>query len=366
MTVGVPREIKRSEYRVGMVPAGVRALTEKGHRVVVEKGAGEGSSIPDSAFKDAGAEVVGSAEEVYREADLVVKVKEPQDPEVKLLREGQVVFTFFHLAAHPELADGLLSTGVTAVAYETVETESGALPILAPMSEVAGRVAVQAGAHHLMKPYGGRGVLPGGVPGVARAEFVILGAGTVGCNAARIAAGLGSEVTVLDIDPDKLRRLEDLFGSRVRTLYSNTHNTEKCLQRCDLLVGAVHRAGARTPTLVTREMLSLMPKNSVIVDVSVDQGGCVETIRPTTHDEPVYEVDGVIHYGVANMPGAVPRTSTYALTGATLPFVLKLAGGFNEAIEADPALKNGVNIHRGRVTHPSVAESLDKNFTELD
>lgn len=366
MVIGVPKEIKNNECRVGLVPSGVRALVEAGHKVVVETNAGVGSSIPDSEYAGAGAEIAPSTQEVYEKAGLVVKVKEPRPEEYKYLREGLTVFTFFHLAADRTLAEELIKKGVTAISYETVELDDRTLPILCPMSEVAGRLAVQAGAHYLMKAYGGEGVLLSGVPGVEKGNVLIMGAGVVGLNAARIAVGLGAKVTVMDTRVDRFRRLEDVFGSSVNTLFSNSFNIEKALSEADLLIGAVHIPGARTPKLVTRKMLSSMRKGSVIVDVSVDQGGCIETIRPTTHSDPVYEVDGVIHYGVANMPGAVPRTSTFALTNVTLPYILKLAGSsLRDAVNADSSLKRGVNVHKGSVTHPSVAEAVGMRYTSL-
>ncbi|MBI5903363.1 MAG: alanine dehydrogenase [Deltaproteobacteria bacterium] len=359
MIVGVPREIKDNEYRVGMIPSGVRALAGSGHRVLVEKGAGAGSSIDDADYRQAGAEIADSPEEVYGKADLIVKVKEPRPREYALLKKGSILFTFLHLAADPALAQELLKRGVTAIGYETVELDEGALPILSPMSEVAGRLAVQVGAHCLLKPQGGRGVLLSGVPGVERGNIAIAGAGVVGVNAARIAAGLGADVLMLDTRMERFRYIDDIFGPRVKTLISNEYNIESALKRCDLLIGAVHVPGARTPRIITREMLSLMKKGAVIVDVSIDQGGCVETIRPTTHSEPTYEVDGVIHYGVTNMPGAVPRTSTFALTNATIPYILSIANlGLKEAVASTPAIKRGVNTHRGAVTHARVAEAI--------
>ncbi|MFQ5735652.1 MAG: alanine dehydrogenase [Thermodesulfobacteriota bacterium] len=366
MVIGVPKEIKDSEFRVGLVPSGARALVEEGHSVLVERGAGVGSAISDEEYVKAGARIASSAEEVWSKAGIVIKVKEPIEPEYRFLREGLTVFTFFHLAAHPALAEELLRKGSTAVAYETVQLEDGTLPILSPMSEVAGRLAVQAGAHHLMKTCGGRGVLLSGVPGVECGMVAIAGAGTVGLNATKTAVGLGAEVLVLDTRAESLRRLDDIFGARVKTLISNAHNLDSALERCDLFIGAVHIPGARTPRLVKRNILKNMKKGSVIVDVSVDQGGCVETIRPTTHSEPVYEVDGVVHYGVANMPGAVPRTSTFVLTNATLPYLLLMAEkGVEAAARADHALGGGVNIHRGEVIQPHVAEALGKKSSPL-
>ncbi len=366
LIVGVPREIKNNEYRVSMVPSGVRVLREGGYRVIVERGAGRGSGISDEEYVEAGAEIVENPEEVFRRADLIIKVKEPQKEEYRYLREGLILFSFLHLASSWSLTEVLLKSGVTAIAYETVQRDDGLLPILKPMSEIAGRLSVQAGAHYLLKPYGGRGVLLGGVPGVRRGSVAVIGAGTVGVNATRMAVGLGAEVTVLDLNLERFRYLDDLFGGRVRTLMSNSYNIETTLREADLLVGAVHLPGARTPRIVTRDMLSIMKKGSVIVDVSVDQGGCVETIRPTTHAEPVYEVDGIIHYGVSNIPGAVPETSTYALTNATLPYVLTLVRkGLKDAVTDDPSLRRGVNIHNGRITHRAVAEAFEKEYTPL-
>jgi len=365
MIIGIPKEIKDNEYRVAVVPSGVRELKEAGHRVLVETDAGAGSSIDDSEYAAAGAEIAPSAQEVWTKADLVIKVKEPRPQEYGYLREGLIVFTFFHLAADRNLAEELINKGTTAVAYETVERPDGSLPILAPMSEVAGRLAVQAGAHYLMKAYGGRGVLLGGVPGVKRGTVTILGGGTVGMNAAGIAVGLGAEVILLDTRAERLRHLDEIFGNRINSVFSNSYNIESALKRADLLVGAVHIPGARTPKLVTRETLKQMKKGAVIVDVSVDQGGCVETIRPTTHSEPTYLVDGVVHYGVANMPGAVPRTSTFALTNATLPYLLTLANKGLKGALGDTALKNGINIHKGRMTHKTAAGAVGLPYEAL-
>lgn len=365
MVVGIPKEIKDNEYRVAIVPSGVRALKEAGHRVLIESGAGAGSFIEDAEYLLAGAEIMATAAEVWEGADLIIKVKEPRPQEYAFLRAGLIVFTFFHLAADRTLADELIKKAVTAIAYETVELGDGSLPILAPMSEVAGRLAVQVGAHYLMKAYGGEGVLLSGVPGVKRGTVAIIGAGVVGVNAARIAVGLGAEVILLDTRVERFRYLDDVFGNTINTVISNSYNIEAALKKADLTVGAVHIPGGRTPKLVTRPMLSIMKKGAVIVDVSVDQGGCVETIRPTTHSEPTYVVDGVVHYGVANMPGAVPRTSTFALTNATLPYLLKLANmGLKDAV-SDPALKRGVNIHGGRVTHRRAAEAVGRPYEEL-
>jgi alanine dehydrogenase len=367
MIIGVPREIKDNEFRVGLVPSGAAALIEAGHSVLVEKGAGAQSAIADEDYRAAGVIVVDSAKDVWTGATLVVKVKEPRPSEYRFLRKDLSIFTFFHLAADLDLAAELIKNRTTAIAYETVESDNGALPILAPMSEVAGRLAVQAGAHYLMKAYGGRGVLLGGVPGVESGDVVIAGAGIVGVNAARVAVGLGAHVTVLDTRAERLRVLDDLYGSRVQTLYSNSTNLGEAVRKADLFIGAVHIPGARTPRLVTRDMIITMKKGAVVVDVSVDQGGCIETIRPTTHSDPVFEVDGVIHYGVANMPGAVPRTSTFALTSATLPFILQIANsGLKGAPSFKGPLRRGLNLVDGHVVHRSVAESISRPFEPME
>jgi alanine dehydrogenase len=367
MVIGIPKEIKDKEFRVAVVPSGVRVLIEAGHRVLIERGAGNGCGITDDAFVRAGAEMIDSPEELYGAAEMVAKVKEPLPQEYPYLREGLLLFTFLHLAPLPDLTDRLIESGCIAIAYETVELPNGTLPLLTPMSEVAGRISVQVGAYYLMGAQGGRGILLGGVPGVERGSVAILGGGTVGLNAARIAVGMGAEVTVLNRGLDRLRSLDDLFGGRVKTLQSNPFTIERVVAECDLLVGAVLVTGARAPKLVTREMVSQMKSGAVIVDVSVDQGGCVETVRPTTHSEPVYAVDGVIHYGVTNMPGAVPRTSTLALTNATLPYLLTIANlGFARAVSKDDALARGVNVCRGQITCPAVAEAQGKKTTLLE
>ncbi len=366
MVVGIPKEIKEDEYRVSMVPSGVKALVDAGHGVLIEKGAGAGSSITDEEYLRAGAELTTSAEEVWKRAGLIVKVKEPRPEEYRHFRQGLTIFTFFHLASNPALADELVRKSVTAVAYETIETSDKKLPLLTPMSEIAGRLSVQAGAHHLLKPYGGRGILVSGAAGVEKAKVVVLGAGTVGCNAACVAVGIGADVTMLDNNIERLRFIEETHKGRVSTLFSNALNIEKSIAEGDLVIGATHVPGARTPRLIRREMLSIMKKGSVIVDVSIDQGGCVETIRPTTHSDPVYEVEGIVHYGVPNMPGAVPVTSTFALTNATIPYALKLAGlGLKGAVSADEALARGVNVHMGKITHKSLASSLKMDFSSL-
>jgi alanine dehydrogenase len=359
MIIAVPREIKTREYRVGMTPAGVRTLVEDGHRVLVESGAGLGSGFDDGAYLSAGAEVPGTAAEVYARGELIVKVKEPLASEYDLLRQGQILFTFLHLAPARELTRALLERQVTGIAYETVELADGTLPLLHPMSEIAGRMAVQVGAHYLQKENGGKGVLLAGAPGVRPGRVVILGAGTVGSNAVRIAVGMGADVTVLDIDPARLTFLDDHYGNRIHTVMSNSQNVEEETRGADLLIGAVLVAGARAPMLVSRETVAAMAAGSVIVDVAVDQGGCVATTRPTTHDDPVYAVDGIIHYGVANMPGAVSRTSTFALTNSTLPYVRKVAGaGLARAAAADEALRRGISTHAGRLTSEPVAKAL--------
>jgi alanine dehydrogenase len=366
MIVGVPREIKPGELRVALTPAGAHALAERSHRVLVERGAGAGSGIRDEEFAAVGAVLTGM-DEVWAESELVLKVKEPLLPEVARLRPGQTLFTYFHLAPLPELTRALQATDAIAIAYETVQREDGSLPLLTPMSEVAGRLAVQEGAHYLGGAHGGRGILLSGVPGVPRGNVVILGAGTVGVNAARTAVGLGADVSMLDVNVDRLRHVDDQFSGRVVSIMSNTFNVERAVARADLLIGAVLVAGARAPVIVTRAMVERMKEGAVIVDVAVDQGGCVETMHPTTLLEPVYRVGGVVHYGVANMPALVPRTSTFALTNATLPYVLTLATkGVAAGVRADPALARGVNVWRGRIVHPAVAASVGEPPVPLE
>ncbi len=355
MRVGIPKEIKTREYRVAMTPGGVQALARRGHEVAVERGAGSGSGISDEEYIEAGA-CLTDATEAWG-ADMVIKVKEPLDSEYSFLRPELMLFTYLHLAAVPELTKALLDSGTTAVAYETVQLDNGTLPLLIPMSEVAGRMATQVGARFLEEPQGGRGVLLGGVPGVPPASVVILGAGAVGVNAAKIAVGMGAQVTVLDVNHARLQYLDDVFAGRVITVSSTEPNILKAVRHADLLIGAVLITGARAPKLVTREMLGVMKKGSVIVDVAVDQGGCVETIHATTHDDPIYEMDGVVHYGVANMPGAVPRTSTFALTNQTLPYVLALADQGLDALRRDHVLRPGLNTHGGRLTCAAVGEA---------
>ncbi len=358
MRIGVPREIKVHEYRVGLVPAGVRELTSAGHEVLIETGAGVGIGITDVEYRAAGASIAGGATEVFERADLVVKVKEPQPAECAMLRSGQVLFTYLHLAPDPHQARALMKSGVTAIAYETV-TRDGTLPLLTPMSEVAGRMSVQVGANCLLKAAGGRGVLLGGVPGVPPAKVVILGGGVAGTHAAQMAVGLHADVTVVDRSIERLRELSAQFGSSLRTAYSTTEAIERLVQEADLVIGAVLIAGAAAPKLVTRAMLSTMQPGSVLVDISIDQGGCFETSRPTTHAEPTFVVDGVVHYCVANMPGAVARTSTFALTNATLPYVRMLADhGWKAALQRDAGFAAGLNVHAGGITHPAVAQAL--------
>ncbi|MCS6806518.1 MAG: alanine dehydrogenase [Acidobacteriota bacterium] len=367
MIIGVAKEIKDNEYRVGLVPAGVKALKDEGHTVLVEYQAGLGSGIADEEYVGAGAEIVPTADELWARADMIIKVKEPIEPEYARMRPGQLLFTYLHLAPAPVLTQMLLDKKVTGIAYETITNAQGFLPLLTPMSEVAGRMSVQVGATYLERPNGGRGVMLGGVPGVLPAKVVILGGGVVGSNAAKIAVGMGAQVTIIDKNLDQLRYLDDIFGSQIRTLVSNSYNIWQAIENADLVIGAVLIPGASAPKLITREMLPTMHKGAVIVDVAVDQGGCVETSHPTTHSQPTFVVDDVVHYCVANMPGAVPRTSTFALTNATLPYALKLASlGFEKAIRSDPGLKLGVNTYQGHVTHAAVAESQNRPYVPLD
>lgn len=363
MKIGVPKEIKVLEYRVGMVPAGVKELVNDGHEVVVESGAGEGIGMTDSDYEAAGATVLATAKDVFDAAELVVKVKEPQLAECEMLREGQVLFTYLHLAADPKQAEALVQSGTTAIAYETVTAADGSLPLLTPMSEVAGRLSIQAGAFALQKANGGRGVLLGGVPGVAPARVVVVGGGVAGTQAAEMAIGLGAQVVILDRSVPRLRRIDEIYGGRVRTEYSTAHAIDTQMPQADLVVGSVLIPGAAAPKLVTKEHVKSMRPGSVLVDISIDQGGCFETSRPTTHAEPTYLVDDVVHYCVTNMPGAVPRTSTFALTNVTLPFVRSIANrGWREALQRDPHLANGLNVHAGTVNHEAVAEDLGYDY----
>jgi alanine dehydrogenase len=367
MKVGVPTEIKADEYRVALTPAGTRELKEHGHDALVQAGAGEGSTIADREYEAQGARILPDDASVFEEAELILGVKEPQASEVELLRPEHTLFTYLHLAPAPELTTALAESGATCIAYETVEDARGRLPLLAPMSEVAGKIATQAGAFFLEKPMGGRGVLLGGVPGVAAATVMVIGGGVVGINAAFIAIGMEADVFVFDRSIDRLRELDVAFGGRASTVYSSTLAIEEMLPRTDLVIGAVLIHGARAPYVIKRSQLELMKDRAVLVDVSIDQGGCFETSRPTTHSDPTFEVDGVTHYCVTNMPGAVPVTSTFALTNATLPYVLEIADhGLRGAIERDPGLRPGVNVAGGKITHPAVAEGTGLPFTPLE
>jgi alanine dehydrogenase len=367
MKIGVPREIKPDEYRVAMLPVGVEELRHAGHTVLIESGAGQGSGIVDGEYQSAGGTIVGDAAEIWAAADLIVKVKEPQPSEWPLLRPGQTVFTYFHFAADEDLTTAMLASGITAIAYETLRDPRGGLPLLTPMSEVAGRMSIQEGAKYLERPQEGRGILLSGVPGVAPAEVAILGGGVVGSNAAKVAAGLGATVRILDINLDRLRYLDDIMPPNVTTLYSDRHTILESIERADLVIGAILITGARAPRLVRREDLGRMKNGAVIVDVAIDQGGCVATSRPTTHRAPTYVIEGVVHYCVTNMPGAVGRTSTYALCNVTLPYVLQLANsGWRERAAADPGIAAGVNIDQGRVTNRAVAETFALPFHPLE
>ncbi len=367
MIVGVPREIKSDEYRVSMLPVGVEELTQAGHRVLIEAGAGQGSGIADSNYESVGGIIVSEAAQIWSEADLVVKVKEPQSSEWPYLRPDQTVFTYFHFAADERLTTAIIQSGITAVAYETLRDARGGLPLLTPMSEVAGRMSIQEGAKYLERPQEGRGILLSGVPGVAPAEVAILGGGVVGSNAAKVAAGLGATVRILDINLDRLRYLDDIMPPNVTTLYSDRHTIRESIERADLVIGAILITGARAPRLVSREDLARMKNGAVIVDVAIDQGGCIETSRPTTHQQPTYLVDGIVHYCVTNMPGAVGRTSTYALCNVTLPYVLQIARlGWQGLAAADPGVAEGVNITRGRVTNRAVAQTFGLPLHPLD
>ncbi|HEX5592868.1 MAG TPA: alanine dehydrogenase [Solirubrobacterales bacterium] len=367
MKIGVPTEIKSDEYRVAVTPAGVRELSEHDHEVLVQAGAGEGSAISDEDYRAQGATIVPDAAGVFEAAEMILHVKELQPEEIEMLRPGQLLFTYLHLAPDPEQTRGLCGAGVTAIAYETVEDAHGRLPLLAPMSEVAGKIATQAGAFMLEKPLGGRGILLGGVPGVAAANVMVIGGGVVGMNAAFIAIGMEADVFVFDRSIDRLRELEVIFGGRCSTVYSTRLAVEEMLPSADLVIGAVLVHGARAPYVIRREQLALMKPGAVLVDVAIDQGGCFETSRPTTHRDPTFEVDGITHYCVANMPGAVPITSTYALTNATLPYAIALADlGVDEAIRRDPGLRPGVNVAGGKVTHPAVAEGVGMDYVPVE
>ena len=366
MRIGVPKEIKDHEYRVGLIPAVVHALVDRGHQVVVERGAGLGSGIQDEAYVNAGASILESAEEVWRGAEMVVKVKEPLPVEYDRMQAGQLLFTYLHLAPLRELTDALLGRKVIGIAYETITDRRGGLPLLTPMSEVAGRMAPLVGAYYLQRPFGGRGTLLSGVPGVPPGDVVILGGGIVGLNSAKVALGMGARVTILETNGDRMRFLDDIFHGRLTTLASNAYNLAAAAARADIVIGAVLIPGRSAPKLLTREMLRQMKAGAVAVDVAVDQGGCFETTRATTHSDPVYEVEGVVHYCVANMPGAVPRTSTFALSNATMRYTLDLADkGVERAVLDDPELANGVNTYRGQITCQPVAESQNRPFTDL-
>jgi alanine dehydrogenase len=363
MRVGVPKEIKVHEYRVGLTPASVAELTAAGHEVIVETKAGLGIDFEDQAYVDVGARIVGTAAEVFAQSDMIVKVKEPQAQEIALLEARHLLFTYLHLAPDPDQTQGLLKSGATCIAYETVTARDGSLPLLKPMSEVAGRMSIQVGAHYLEKEQGGRGVLLGGVPGVAPAKVAILGGGVSGVNAAQMAVGMRADVTIYDISNARLAELDMFFGSQIKTAYASKAAIANAVTKSELVIGAVLVPGAAAPKLVTRDMLKTMKRGSVLVDISIDQGGCFETSRPTTHSDPVYEIDGVIHYCVANMPGAVARTSAFALNNATLPFVLKLASqGAEAAMKADPHLAAGLNVSGGKIRHRAVADALGLTF----
>ncbi|MBX9929324.1 MAG: alanine dehydrogenase [Gemmatimonadaceae bacterium] len=363
MRIGIPKEIKTNENRIALVPAGAEALVSAGHEVFVEQGGGLGSGFDDAQYTAVGAKIVPNVDDVWAQADMIIKVKEPIEPEWKRMRKGQTIFTYFHFAADEKLTKAHIDSGATCIAYETVELANGELPLLTPMSEVAGRMAVQEGAKYLEKLFGGRGVLLGGVPGVPPAKVVVLGGGIVGINAAKMAAGMGAKVTIMDLSLPRLRYLSDVMPANVTCIYSNRHNVLEQISTADLVVGGVLIPGAKAPKLIRKEDLKLMKLGSVIVDVAIDQGGCVETIHATTHENPVYTVDGIIHYGVANMPGGVPRTSTLALTNATFPYAMKLANkGWKAALAADPALLKGLNVVDGKVTYQGVADAFGMTF----
>ena len=367
MLIGVPKEIKDQEYRVGMVPASVRDLVNNGHKVLIETSAGAGIGIDDDLYRAAGAEIADSPEEIFAKADMIVKVKEPQPVECRMLREGQVLFTYLHLAPDPRQTELLMQSGVVAIAYETVTAADGSLPLLSPMSEVAGRLSIQAGSHCLEKAQGGSGVLLGGVPGVSPANVVVIGGGVVGTNAVRMAMGKEAHVTVLDKSLARLKQLDFQFGSKLNTIYSTVETLEQYVLDADLVVGAVLIPGAAAPKLLDRSMLKRMRKGSVIVDVAIDQGGCFETSRATTHSNPTFVEEGIVHYCVANMPGAVPRTAAFALNNATLPYIVSLANkGYRQALIDDPHLRNGLNVHRGKLTIEAVAKAMDLEYTPAD
>jgi alanine dehydrogenase len=367
MLVGVPKEIKNNEFRVGLTPPSVHELVVRGHEVIVQAGAGTEIGLTDEQYQAAGAGILASAREIFERADMIVKVKEPQPAECAMLREGQILYTYLHLAPDPEQTAALVQSGAVCIAYETITGPGGGLPLLAPMSEVAGRMSIQAGASHLEKSRGGMGLLLGGVPGVAAGHVVVIGAGVVGTNALQMAIGTGARVTVLDKNVDRLRQLDLVYGNRISTMYSNAHAIEEAVLSADLVIGGVLVPGAAAPKLVTRDMVSRMKKGSVVVDVAIDQGGCFETSRPTTHADPTFVVDGVVHYCVANMPGAVARTSTFALNNATIGHAIALANkGWREALRDDPHLKNGLNVCQGKITHQAVAWDLGYDYVPAD
>jgi len=367
MRIGVPKEIKDNEYRVGLVPGSVRELINAGHQVLVETKAGEGIGVSDDDYRHVGAEIVTTAEEVFAKAEMIVKVKEPQAIECKRLQQDQILFTYLHLAADPLQTELLINSGCVAIAYETVTDNRGGLPLLSPASAVAGRMSIQAGAHCLEKAQGGSGILLGGIPGVAPAKVVVLGAGVVGANAVRMAVGMEAEVTVLDVSLPRLRELNTEYGAQLNTIFSTSQSIEEYVVNADLVIGGILLPGAAAPKLVTRQMISKMRPGSVVVDVAIDQGGCMETSRPTTHTDPTYMEEDVVHYCVTNMPGAAPRTSTFGLNNASLPFVLEIANhGLINALERDPHLQNGVNIYQGRVTYEAVAKALDLHYIPLN
>lgn len=367
MIIGVPKEIKNNENRVAIVPSGVEALTNAGHEVVIEKSAGVGSGISDDDYVNAGAKMFEGPKAVFDEADMIMKVKEPLPEEYGYFKEGQILYTYLHLAAEKELTEALREKNVVSIAYETIQLDDGSLPLLTPMSEVAGRLATQEGARFLEKPQGGSGTLLGGVPGVNPGKVVVIGGGIVGLNATKMAVGLGADVTIMDIDPQRMRELDDIFRGEVKTVMSNKYNIQEEIKDADLVVGGVLIPGAKAPHLVTEDMIKEMKEGSVIVDVAIDQGGCIETTYPTTHDDPVFEKHGVVHYSVANMPGAVARTSTFALTNSTFPYALDLANkGYKKALLDDKALAKGLNVYEGDITYKAVADAFDEEYTPLE
>ncbi|WP_207060918.1 alanine dehydrogenase [Motiliproteus sp. SC1-56] len=367
MLIGVPKEIKNHEYRIGLTPAGARELIANGHQVLIQRDGGKAIGLTNELYEAAGARIVDTAEEIFAQAEMIIKVKEPQPNECRMLREGQILFTYLHLAPDPTQTELLVESKAVAIAYETVTDARGGLPLLAPMSEVAGRMSIQAGAHALEKAQGGNGTLLGGVPGVAPAKVAVIGGGVVGTHAARMALGMGADVTILDRSLPRLKELDNLYGPGLKTLHSNAETVETSIREADLVVGAVLIPGAAAPKLVTREMLKLMKPGAVLVDVAIDQGGCFETSKPTTHQEPIYEVEGVVHYCVANMPGGVARTSTFALTNATLPYAIALANkGYKQALLDDEHLRNGLNVHKGQITYEAVARDLGYSYVRAE